>query len=438
VVSQGDRGVFQMRDAAGCHANGDARWLEYTKGKAINFTGEVSEVFGCLASNLGVKGCGYEHQLSVFEWAFQVAENKGQWDFLRPEAYLGIVLLTDEDDCSAPYDTKMFNSRVTAESGSLRCATRGHQCDSVQLGFPQTGPVSVPYASCHARTDESCDSKVDTSGTTSCNPLVNITEMANAVKQLKGGGETADKQILVAAIYGTPRVDDSHAPVYKIDLVRDPTPGVPAGSKVLDYWPVCYDPAYPPSASDAGSGYDEAAVDHGAMGGLRIDAFLNEFPARNRRAYSICESDFGPAMQGIGDALTILMGDLCVPYKLMDTSDKPGLQADCRVAYRIPRTTKDKNGQDKVVWDEKPESLPACDAKRTPDCWEVIHGNAQGTTAEKTAAGRCPAKGTTPSQMVNVVRKPNDGLPEGTKVVMQCLTCVDPLPGMPPSEGCDY
>jgi hypothetical protein len=81
--------MFQMRDATGCQANADARWLEYTKGKAINFTGDVSEVFGCLASNVGVKGCGYEHQLGVFEWAFEAKENLSQWDFLRPEAYLG-------------------------------------------------------------------------------------------------------------------------------------------------------------------------------------------------------------------------------------------------------------------------------------------------------------------------------------------------------------
>ena len=84
----------------------------------------------------------------------------------------------------------------------------------------------------------------------------------------------------------------------------------------------------------------DVAADHGATGGLRIDAFLNAFPAKNRRAYSICESDFGP--------------------------------------------------------------------------------------------------GSTPSQMVNVVRKAGEALPVGTKAVMQCLTCVDLAPGMQPGAGCDY
>jgi hypothetical protein len=435
TVNQGDMGKFQMRDAADCGVNADARWLEYTKGKAVNFTGELSQVFGRLASNVGVKGCGLEHQLGVFEWAFHPDVNPSQWDFLRPEAFLGIVLLTDEDDCTAPPDTSMYNTRVLAESYSLRCATRGHQCDNTQLGFPQTGAVSVPYAACHARTDESCDNgKVDTSAATTCNPLTSISELANAVKQLKSDETTAAEKIFVAAIYGIPRADDTNCPVYKIDLVPDPTTGVPAGSKVWDYWPICYDPAYPPS----GSGFDETAAAHGAMGGLRIDAFLNEFPAKKRRAYSICESSFGPAMQGIGDALANMMGNLCVPFKLMDMSDKDGLQADCRVAYRIPHTEKDQNGKEKIVWEEKAESLPACDATRTPDCWEVIHGNDNGTDAEKSAAKNCPAKGSAPSQMVNVVRKPDSDLPEGTKVVMQCSTCVDTPPGMTPTEGCNY
>ena len=39
--------------------------------------------------------------------------------------------------------------------------------------------------------------------------------------------------------------------------------------------------------------------------------------------------------------------------------------------------------------------------------------------------------------MVNVVRKAGDNLPDGTKAVMQCLTCVDLPPGVPVPEGCE-
>ncbi len=435
TVNFGDKGQFQMRGAADCGASANARWLEYAKNQPVNFTGDVSQVFGCLAGNLGVAGCGFEHQLGALEWAFFLADNKNQLDFIRPEAYLGIVLLTDEDDCTAPPNTSMFNNQERTESWSLRCATRGHECANTSLTFPTTAAVSVPYASCKGRMDATCDSsKVDTSVATDCNPLENITSLANAVKQLKGGGSDADEKILVAAIYGRPRASDTTAPVYTIDRVPDPTPGTAADAKVWEYWPICYDPDYPPSAT----GYDKTAAEHGAAGGLRIDAFLNEFPIDSRLAYSICESDYGPAMAGIGKALINKMGKLCVPFKLVDTSEKAGLQADCRVAYRIPRATQDQNGNTTIVYEERSESLPMCDASRAPDCWEVKFGNANGSSEEKDIANRCPATSSAPSQTISVVRKPEEILPDGTKVVMQCLTCVDPMPGVKPSKACDY
>jgi hypothetical protein len=328
----------------------------------------------------------------------------------------------------------MFDDFVRTEAWSLRCATRAHECDKTQLAFPTTASVSIPYESCRARTDATCDSsQVDTSVATGCNPLERVSDLANAVKQLKGGGQEADDKILVAAIYGTPRAGDTSPPTYKIDMVPNPMPGT-ADAEVYDYWPICYDPDYPPT----GSGFDKTAAEHGATGGLRIDAFLNEFPPRSRLAYSICEPDFGPAMAGIGKALLDKMDDLCVPFKLVDTSDEPGLQADCRVAYRIPRAVQDANGNTRVVFDESPASLPACDATRTPDCWEVRFGDPNGSAEEKDTAARCPATPSAPSQMVNVVRTPGVGMPDGTKVVMQCLTCVDPRAGMQAAAGCDY
>jgi len=426
----GDMGQFQMRGAADCGANADARWLVYTKDQPINFTGKIEDVFGCLAGNVGVGGCGYEHQLGALEWAFYLTDNQSQLDFLRPEAYLGIVLLTDEDDCSAPMQSQMFAKSAPAEAGSLRCATRGHICDGVDLSFPTTSPVSVPFESCHARMDDTCDPSVDTSGATSCNALMSVSQLASEVKQLKGGGAEADDKILVAAIYGTQRKGDTTARPYKIDLTPNQNVG-PA--EVYDYWPICYDPDFTP----AGSYFDRTAADQGATGGLRITAFLDQFKPDSRLAYSICESDFGPAMAGIGKALASKMGNLCVPFKLADSDDAPGIQADCRVVYKIPRTVTDDKGITSVTHDESPESLPRCDGKRTP-CWEVKFGNASGTADEQETAKRCPAAGSAPSQMINVVREPGTTLAEGTQVGMQCVTCVDLPPGMPPVKGCDY
>jgi hypothetical protein len=56
--------------------------------------------------------------------------------FLRPDAYLGIVLLTNEDDCSAPRNTPLFSlnggkQSITNPLGPIanyRCNRFGHIC----------------------------------------------------------------------------------------------------------------------------------------------------------------------------------------------------------------------------------------------------------------------------------------------------------------------
>jgi hypothetical protein len=429
----GDKGQFQMRDAVSCGASADARWLEFEKGKAVNFDEQkgMPEVFKCLATKVGVEGCGYEHQLGAINWAFNLTDNKSQLDFLRAEAYLGVVILTDEDDCSATLSATMFNPDDTGNSTSLRCATRGHTCEGVTLTEPTKAPVSVPYESCHARTDATCEDGKDGPEAT-CNPLLNIKSLAANLKALKG--DEGEKKILVAGIYGTPRKDDKSATRYVVDMATPQGSLVP----VYDYWPICYDLAFMPS----GSGYDTTAAEHGATGGLRISAFLNEFDADHRLSYSICESTFGPAMEGIGKQLRIIMKDLCVPFKVVDTSKDPGIQADCRVAYVRPAVDDKGNpvfdDKGNRVFNEDVAAIPKCDASRTNGCWELKVGNENGTADERDTAQRCRATATTPSQLINVVPKPGDTLDDGTQVVMYCLSCVDLSPGLPPKEGCDY
>jgi len=77
-----------------------------------NYKGELADVFGCIAM-LGSQGCGFEHQLASVlralgaDGAPAPAQNAG---FLRPDAFLQIILVSDEDDCSAPPSSDLFDS----------------------------------------------------------------------------------------------------------------------------------------------------------------------------------------------------------------------------------------------------------------------------------------------------------------------------------------
>ena len=441
----GDLGNFQMRGAAGCGmTNANALWIEYTRGSPVNYDPkqDISQVFGCLATNLGTGGCGEEHSLQAFEFGLVVQnvhtnDSAQQNSFLRPDAYLGLVFLSDEDDSSAATNDGMFGDKpeLRGESASLRCATRGHQCSGASLsevtppGYPTTSRFETDFASCSARTD-SCpnvtdgNTLTDTSGPTSCSPLKSVKKLADEIKGLKGD-QSADR-ILVAGIFGWPRNGADGKPdfanaKYKIDFVPNPNTSDADHPVIYDYWPVCYDPNHMPKTS---GGYDPDASGWGATGGLRMSAFVDEF-AENGLKYSICEPDFTDAMKGIGDSIAKKLQNLCVDAKLLDVDPStPGLQPDCRVAYRVPTVDPQTN---KVIYQES-DRLPLCPPGATPDttttdCWQLSYD-----------ASRCPRTG----QVISIVRTAAEisqgQLPPGTKVGMQCWACPDSVS----APGCDY
>lgn len=87
----------------------------------------LEDTFTCMAS-VGGEGCGYEHQLeAVYRALREVPENAG---FLRDEARLAVVFVTNEDDCSAPPTTDLFDRSKTGygDAGSFRCTRWGIQC----------------------------------------------------------------------------------------------------------------------------------------------------------------------------------------------------------------------------------------------------------------------------------------------------------------------
>ena len=436
----GDMGRFQMIHSAACGVtNPAATYLEYKAGQPLNFAGDINTVFACLAGNLGVQGCGEQHSLQAFEFALVAGGlgqvNDAQHTMVRSNAYLGLVFLTDEDDCSAAPNDGMFGDKpeLRNESASLRCATRSHQCAGRKLtdippGYPTTAAFSSPLNMCAARTDACLNATdgtgaTDTSNPTDCSPLKDVRNLANEIKALKEEPE----QILVAGIFGWPLSDaDMATAQYKIDQVPNPNTADTAHPTVFDAWPVCYDPNHRPTNSNV---YDATAAGWGATAGLRNAAFIEEFGA-NGLKFSICAADFAGSMKIIGDTIAKKVQNLCVPYKLVDADPAtPGLQPDCRVVYRSPQS--DPSGSGMVTYMESPTSLPACPAGATTgnvaeDCWQL-----------STDLTKCPGNG----QWIQVLRTASEiqagPLTAGTKIGMQCRTCPDSTSGAAAAPGCE-
>jgi hypothetical protein len=79
--------------------------------------------FTCIAT-LGTEGCGFEQPLAAMEKALtvQVAPGGPDAGFLRDDAALAIVILSDENDCSAA-DTTMFDPEGPGGPLGVRCTT---------------------------------------------------------------------------------------------------------------------------------------------------------------------------------------------------------------------------------------------------------------------------------------------------------------------------
>jgi hypothetical protein len=247
----GDRGALQIR--AGCGVD-PAKWRYLISNpEGNNFDGDIADVFACLA-NLGTKGCGFEHQLQSVRRALSgyLTENDG---FLRSDAHLAVVYITDEDDCSAPPDSTIFGDYLSGQDSSLRCSRYGHVCDGMP---PPAAAFSTPLDHCAASPDGG-------------GKLIPVRTFIEEMKRLP------TQSVSVSVIGGWPA--EVGTATYAFGY--DPTSDTP---KDLAELPICK------------SANGKAAV------GLRMKEFVDAFGPAGK-IISICQDDFSTAMAQVGEII---------------------------------------------------------------------------------------------------------------------------------------
>jgi len=126
----------------GPQLNPGQRFIDFTAG--VSDANAVAKQFGCIAK-LGKNGCGLEQQLESALKAvtpststvtpFFSRGTKGHGDndnrgFLREDAILAVILVTDEEDCSIPDESsELFNagSKTFTEDINIRCGLDKYQ-----------------------------------------------------------------------------------------------------------------------------------------------------------------------------------------------------------------------------------------------------------------------------------------------------------------------
>ena len=269
-ATEGKGGIFQYTARGACTATNLMAGATYISnvGGTPNYTGNLTNVFSCIAA-LGENGCGFEQQLRAIVRALGAdgrpapAENQG---FLRPDAYLFIVMLTNEDDCSTPQGSSFFdtNSNLTIADplgppSNYRCNEFGHQCRGSKP--PRQAPTG---------------NLTDTVTLEDCVPAEAngmLTPVATLVAQIRALKPDPDHQIVVSAITGP-------ATPYQVHW-RNPSS--------LDTQPW-------PEITHACTARDTSFADPA----VRIGAFVDAFGA-NGVQLSICDDSYAPALQIIGE-----------------------------------------------------------------------------------------------------------------------------------------
>ncbi len=310
---EGDDGDLQTNGCAGVTAGYLEDIRQPDGSRTRNYSGALADVFTCMAQ-LGTTGCGFEAHLESAFRALSPGKNAG---FLRPDAYLAIIFVADEDDCSALPGGALFGDPM-ATSGSplgprtsFRCWEFGVECDNA----PNPRAFGT-YTGCRPR---------------AASPyLQGVQRYVDYVKSLK----SSPRKLVVAGIIGN--VDEQRTSV----VIADPD-----------------DVTRPMLAPSCTSAVGVAAPAH------RLQAFLDGFGDR-ATSTTICNDNLTDALTQIGEMMKITLGVPCLDAHLADRNPSlPGVQPECAVTDVLHPDD-----------DRRTETIiPACDTTggATP-CWRFV------------------------------------------------------------------
>jgi hypothetical protein len=316
----------------------------------------LAQKFGQMAS-VGAAGCGFEQHLHAMHRALD--NNPANAGFIRQDAFLAVIFLADEDDCSMA-DIALLgpDGGPLGPQQSFRCTRFGVTCDiggSTEQAMNQSGVKDQ----CHPNDTATLVKKVQ--------------DYVTFLKTLKDD----DSKIIVAGIMGT------NDPVeVSTKTVQGQVQQALEASCIYEGPDGIFGPGAPGMGND----------DQQAFPPVRLSFFLSQFPNRNTQT-TICQADLSGGLQLIGELLKAAIGNPCITGNL-------AVPFDCTVSY--VNNFGDVNQTETV--------LPPCqgtgDNATNQPCWEIIADAAQ-----------CPG-GNNQILKVNDPAAP----PQDTHIIANCVT----------------
>jgi hypothetical protein len=395
----GQRGILQTAAAAGtpeamagCMGPQGNPFIHYAfnpgGGATANLPGGATDTaslvstFTCMAS-VGSNGCGFEHQLeSVYAALKNTNENKG---FLRPDALLTVVFVTNEDDGSGPPTTDVFNPDPAKASpppmgygavDTYRQTDFGVACQvSGMLALTPYADSGGPLSGC-----------IGAPNVQGSSPMLggeyDVSRYINLFLKPTGQGGVKDDPLNNVILVG---IDAPETPVTIVQVAAN----TGAGKGTFPN-PAAYQPCPAPNTVDGKTCLVrlqhscQNTVQPGFFGdpAVRLNSVINK--AQFKNITSICGSDltqtpdYSSALQAVGMLISSAIKPGCIGAKLTNppdcvvedvTSNPDGSVTE----HQLPECTLDNNGN------------PV--GGSTYPCWAVVKkamcmGNGPGTSPD--------------------------------------------------------
>jgi hypothetical protein len=369
----------------------DLPWVEKSEGVTNLPPGvDLAGALQCIGPP-GINGPGWEQPLEAM---LRVIEDNPS-GFLRDDALLAVIFLTDEADCSAPAENHaalqsfqgatFWSDPNGATSGA--CWNAGVTCE----GGPGT------YDTCYA-VDKGWDgAPTKTAGGSVLYPRSRYTdalvELSLARQAIGGNG-----QILLAAIEGVP-----------LDY---PQTGVPLfqDSAFADF---NIEYGIGPPCNVGAESIDEPT----ALPDVRLKDVVESFASDEANVFSVCSTDYSVALQNFAGAIGEISERSCVGGCVADASPTAGLQPACRLVEEFPIELGEPNRVvEPCVVDGDTWDFPG---PLVNTCYRVLDDRDLSTpTPVDDMAPHCITSGFNVELLVE--RRPEIPIPSGTSIAVAC------------------
>ncbi len=290
------------------------RWVERVEGVSNIGGAEVVEALRCYLPQ-GVAGCGFESQLESMYLALAKSGDSGSkfnYGFIREQAQLAVVIVSDETDCSySPANQEIFTINKIYWNNPDDPAPTSALCWRAGVACTGAGPT---YSECHAENHDVAGG----SGVADQDAVLPpISKYIDFLYNLQDGKQQIDKdqRIKVALITGVPVGYES----FKNELMYEDSPDADIQGS-FGIGPGCV-------LADAGG--DAIGVPPVREREV-AEAFQVEDDARN--LYSICQPSYAETLDAIGAVIAADIKPICFPNCVLDTDpDSELVEPDCQI-----------------------------------------------------------------------------------------------------------